>query len=186
MQHFCIINKVIVIKFQFYLLNDYLPLTKNTLKAMKFKKISHFNYETLRKTFQKILLDKLYSLLGKAFYSTKCVLYKKHNNGFYVYAHPKQFPNIQKGTEYIMQYSGKPDMAESRIISIHYTNDLITYWYDDHKTNKRITVTEYVFEFIAKIIRHIPDKNFKTIRYYGIYSLKNHKYKNFIYNLFTH
>lgn len=150
-----------------------------TNKTMKFKKVTHFNYETLRKTFQKILLDKLYRLLGKSFYKTKCELYKKHNNGFYVYAHPKQFNNIQKGTEYIMRYSGKPAMAESRIISIDYDRDLITYWYDDHKTNKRMTVTEHVFEFIAKIIRHIPDKNFKTIRYYGIYSLKNHKYRNF-------
>lgn len=65
-----------------------------------------------------------------------------------------------------MHYSGKPAMAESRLISIDYSHSLIPYWYDDYKTNKRITITEHVFEFIAKIIRHIPDKNFKTIRYY--------------------
>lgn len=72
-------------------------------------------------------------------------------------------------------------MAESRIISIDY--DLITYWYDDHKTNKRITVTEHVFAFIAKIIRYIPDKHFKPIRYYDIYSLKNHRYTDFFVKL---
>src|SRR5690606_14310465 len=27
-----------------------------------------------------------------------------------------------------------------------------------------------VEEFIARLIRHIPDENFKTIRYYGVYS----------------
>ena len=42
---------------------------------------------------------------------------------------------------------------------IDYDNDTITYWYDDHKTNKRITVTEHVFYlklydiFLISIIR---------------------------------
>lgn len=147
-------------------------------KHLKFKKNDYFDYKSLRKTFQKILLDKLYKKLGSSFYSIKCNLYKEHNNGFYVYAHSKQFSNIQKGVEYVMRYSGKPAMAESRIININYKNNTITYWYDDHKTNKRITVTEHVYKFIAKLIRHIPDKNFKTIRYYGIYAAKNHKYEN--------
>jgi len=28
-------------------------------------------------------------------------------------------------------------------------------------------------EFIARIIKRIPDKNFNTIRYYGLYSRRN-------------
>ena len=85
---------------------------KNT--SISFKKYDHFNYET----FQKILLDKLYNLFGPSFYFTKCRLYKEYNNGFYVYAHNRQFSNIQKGTEYVMRYSGKPAMAESRILML--------------------------------------------------------------------
>lgn len=154
-----------------------------TNKTMKFKPYSHFNYLSLRKTFQKILLDKLYKIIGSSFYFLKCKLYKEKKNGFYVYAHPRQFSDIQKGTEYIMRYSGKPAMAESRIVDIHYDTDMITYWYDDHKTDTRVIVTEHIFEFIAKIIRHIPDKHFKTIRYYGIYSLKNHRYTDFFVKL---
>ena len=42
-------------------------------------------------------------------------------------------------------------MAESRITNVDYNNDLITYWYDDHKTHKRVTVTEHVFDPFAKI-----------------------------------
>ena len=42
-------------------------------------------------------------------------------------------------------------MAESRITNVDYNNDLITYWYDDHKTHKRVTVTEHVFDLFAKI-----------------------------------
>lgn len=155
-----------------------------TNKLMKFKKYTHFNYESLRKTFQKILLDKLYNHIGSSFYKIKCRLYRQHNNGFYVYAHPKQFRNIKNGVEYIMRYSGKPAMAESRIINVDYSNDSITYWYDDHKTNKRITITEHIFDFIKKIIIHIPNKNFKTIRYYGLYSAKNHKYSDYFIRLY--
>lgn len=155
-----------------------------TNSSMKFKSIKHFNYESLRKTFQKILLDKLYNHFGTSFYKIKCELYKKLNNGFYVYAHKKQFTDIKKGIEYILRYSSKPAMAESRITSIDYKNDTITYWYDDHKTNKRIIVTEHPFEFIAKLIRHIPNRNFKMIRYYGIYAAKNHKYQSYINKMF--
>ncbi len=128
-------------------------ITKGGLKNSStfFKKYNHFNYETLRKTFQKILLDMLYNLFGPSFYFTKCRLYKEYNNGFYVYAHDRQFSNIQKGTEYVIRYSGKPAMAESRITNVDYDNDLITYWYDDHKTHKRVTVTEHVFDLFAKI-----------------------------------
>ncbi len=93
---------------------------------MKYKHITHFNYATLRKTFQRILLDKLYKRIGKSFYPIKCKLYKIHDNGFYVYAHQKQFSNIQKGIEYVMRYFGKPAMAESRIINIDTEKDIIT------------------------------------------------------------
>ncbi len=36
----------------------------------------------------------------------------------------------------------------------------------------------HIFEFIARIIRHIPEKGFKTIRYYGFYASKSHKLYN--------
>lgn len=150
-----------------------------TNSSFKFKKITHFNYETLRKTFQKILLDKLYNHFGKSFYNTKCALYASNKNGFYVYAHPRQFKNLEKGIEYVLRYAGKPAMAESRITNIDYDNDTISYWYEDHTTKKRIDVTEHVYSFISKLIRHIPDENFKMIRYYGIYAAKNHKYQKF-------
>lgn len=121
-----------------------------------YKKYTHFNYESLRKVFQKILLDKLYNFFGPSFYKTKCVLYKTHNNGFYVYAHDKQFKDVNKGLEYILRYSGKPAMAESRITNVDYDFDVISYWYQDHKTNKKVFVYEHVYEFLAKLIHHIP------------------------------
>ena len=36
----------------------------------------------------------------------------------------------------------------------------------------------HIFEWISRLIRHIPDRNFKTIRYYGIYASREHKLYN--------
>ncbi|MEW9701702.1 transposase [Paenibacillus sp. SI8] len=51
-----------------------------------------------------------------------------------------------------------------------YDGEYVTFRYHD-KTDgqdKRETVT--VEEFISRLIRHIPDEQFKTIRHYGVYS----------------
>ena len=62
-------------------------------------------------------------------------------------------------------------IALRRIIS--YDGKLVTFKYFDKKEKKEKTETIDVMEFIARIIRHIPDRNFKTIRYYGLYSRRN-------------
>lgn len=42
--------------------------------------------------------------------------------------------------------------------------------YHDKTSGEEKTEKLTVEEFIASVIRHIPDENFKTIRYYGVYS----------------
>lgn len=57
-------------------------------------------------------------------------------------------------------------MAQSRIIN--YDGTYVTYYYERHEDGKRIEETIHVYEFIKLLIKHIPDKNFKVVRYYGI------------------
>ena len=64
-------------------------------------------------------------------------------------------------------------MAQSRILNV--INDSITFWYNRHEDNKRIEETISIDEFIKRLIIHIPDEQFKMIRYYGIYA---RRYKN--------
>ena len=45
----------------------------------------------------------------------------------------------------------------------------------DEEKEGRVIVTEHVYEFIKKLIIHIPNREFKTIRYYGLYSSKGRK-----------
>ena len=72
----------------------------------------------------------------------------------------------------MMRYAGRPAMAESRIISYDKDSDKVSWWYDDHTTGERITVNETGRELLGKMFIHIPDKNFRMVRYYGFYSNK--------------
>lgn len=144
-----------------------------------FKPLKYFNYELLRKSFMKCLLDLLHQELGNTFYKEKCELYQQLEHGFYVHTPntSKDFKNHQELTKYVLRYTGRPAMAESRLLDVD-DQDMVSYFYEPHEDdhlpeNERtgpVEVYEHVYEFIKKLMVHIPDYQFKTIRYYGLYS----------------
>ena len=48
---------------------------------------------------------------------------------------------------------------------------MVTFWYKDNDGLTHV-VSMDVFEFIEALIQHIPDRQFKMIRYYGAYVRK--------------
>lgn len=74
----------------------------------------------------------------------------------------------------MMRYAGWPVMAESRLISYDRENDEVSWYYEDHKTEERIEVNETGKQLLEKMIIHIPDKDFRMVRYYGFYNNKCH------------
>ena len=147
-------------------------LGNNTLKKMDF-----IPFNMLRKRFQKILLDLLEKDIGKAkFKKIKDKVYSVSNNGFYVRAKKSEFPNSKKAISYVLRYCGRPCFAQYRIIDVD--NDFITFWYQRHEDDNFVVEKIHIFEFIARLIRHIPEPQFKTIRYYGFYASKKHKLYN--------
>ena len=79
--------------------------------------------------------------------------------------------------EYAVRYTGKPAIAESRIID--YDGKYVTFWYQRHEDDKYIVEQIHVYEFIKRLIIHIPEKGFKTTRYYGFYSKHHKQEKNY-------
>lgn len=79
-----------------------------------------------------------------------------------------QLKNAQFTTSYIGRYAKRPAMAESRIKD--YDGQFVTFEYQDKTEKIHNTITLPVKEFITRLIRHIPDKNFRQIRYYGLYA----------------
>ena len=152
-----------------------------------YKKVNYINYEQLRKSFMKALFDCLSEHTdvfgGKdKFYNIKNKIYKNRQNGFYVYAPPQKANSKDKnGTQqvvtYILRYTGRPVMAQSRIEAYDKETQIIMYWYEPHEGGDIKHITENVFVFIGKLIQHIMPSHFKSIRYAGIYAAKDHKYR---------
>lgn len=142
-----------------------------------FRFVKLINFKALRYRWQKLLLDYLSSNLPSyelpKFKRLKNEIYKEYNNGFYVYAKPDDISSIKQTINYVVRYTGRPAMAQSRILD--YDGSYVTYYYERHEDGKRIEEKIHVYEFIKLLIKHIPDKNFKVVRYYGIYA-KEHKY----------
>lgn len=136
------------------------------------KKMDFIPFDMLRKRFQKILLDLLEKNIGKQnFRSLKNKVYSTSKNGFYVRAKKNENLGTKQNINYVLRYCGRPAFAASKILKIE--DDYITFWYQRHEDNFFVVETIHIFEFIKRIIIHIPEYQFKTIRYYGFYSKKS-------------
>lgn len=114
---------------------------------------------------------------SKKIRALKNKLYKDKDKGFYVHA-KTEIKSTKIAAKYIGRYVGRPAIAESRILNYNGIN--VIYKYTRHEDNKEVIETVHVHKFIKKLIIHIQEKNFKMIRYFGIYSRRNKRQNNFI------
>jgi hypothetical protein len=131
------------------------------------KHFNHINYEGLRTSWMFTLLKRLSCKISDLSFKVLVDnLYKTKDNGFYVHSPP--IKNFNAGAiNYIVRYTGKPALAQSRITD--YTGEYVTFTYTPHGSDELVAETLHVFEFIKKLIIHIPERNFKMIRYQGFY-----------------
>lgn len=141
-----------------------------------YKKLPFIPYDMLRKRFRTTLLSSLEKIIGKDnFRAIKNDIYSKNENGFYVFARPDSCKNVKSTVKYVIRYSGKPAIAESRITA--FDGEYVTFWYDSHETGERVIETIHVYEFFKRLIIHISDRYFNNIRYYGFYSKEHSVFK---------
>lgn len=148
------------------------------------KNWNYFNYEQMRKSFQKALLDRMVKRINTIeFRKVKHDIYSISKNGFYVHGpkHNDQKIKTKKDiVKYVVRYAGHPAISESRILSIDYVNKTVTYYFDPHEDSDGHTtqkkgrqfITESIFDFMKKLIVHIPENGKHNIRYYGFYANK--------------
>lgn len=144
-------------------------------KSGKWRGKSHFNYTFLRNAFRTVLLNLMQQKLGSSFKKVKARCYREHKHGFYVYAKPNKC-KPKEVLKYIGRYLGRPVIATSRIIN--YDGNFVTFKYNRHEDNKLVFEKLPVMDFIKRLIRHIPEKHFKMVRYYGIYARHRESDKN--------
>lgn len=158
-----------------------------------YKRFSFFPYEYLRITFQNKLFHNIYihardniksSKLSQTLYKLCQELKKKYPSGYYFFGpqinkDETTIRDIKSLTNYIARYASHPPISERRIIKLDTDNNTVTWYYDPHEDDDikekkdklgRKIITEDVFSFMGKLIKHIPDKGFQLIRYYGFYS----------------
>ena len=130
-----------------------------SLKKDKIKTFHHFNFIKLRKTFQFELIRLIQEAGGLKKPEEKNRLYKDHPKGFYVYAKFKSPDNasndassnknskdIQGCVNYFIRYAGRPAMAENRITEYNKGSKTVSWFYNDHKDEKRYDVTDNVID----------------------------------------
>ena len=96
--------------------------------------------------------------------------------GFYVWVHKAGRINHPKLiARYLGRYVRHPAIANSRLI--YFNGKDVGFFYEEHKEGQiiRHDVTLQVDDFISALLQHIPEPQFKMIRYYGTYARRTKK-----------
>lgn len=140
-------------------------------KNGEWKSYDYIPFEMLRKQWQTVVLKLIRRNLNekdkKQVQGRLQQAYSNNGEGFFVHA-PRQKGNVRAQLGYIGRYMRRPAIAVKRIVD--YDGEYVEFRYHDKTDGKEKTERITVEEFISRLIRHIPDENFKTIRYYGVYS----------------
>jgi hypothetical protein len=143
-------------------------------KHKEWNPVSYIPYEYLRKSWQKLLCDLLQEWYPCDQETKHLIndLYRRYNNGFYVNAETKM-KDAKGAAKYIGRYLARPAIAEYRIVE--YDGKNVHYWYEDHRTGKRIDRKVSVFRFIYYLLQHIPPKHFRMVQRFGLYCRQKNK-----------
>jgi hypothetical protein len=126
------------------------------------------NYAALRKLWQYECLIALRAVMTRSAETNKLIdrLFRTYQKGFYVHAEPR----VEEGqgiSRYIGRYIRHPAIADARIVA--YDGITVTFFYEDHE-GLRHEQRWPVLEFIHGVVRHIPPRQFKMVRYFGLYA----------------
>ncbi len=77
----------------------------------------------------------------------------------------KQSKDHKRNVKYLGKYLKRPPISETKIL--HYDGQSVTYKFFEHTSKQYQTKTLPVLEFIGRLVTHIHDKYFRSIRYYG-------------------
>ena len=129
----------------------------------------YISYDAFHKKWQYEVLTSLKKYLPKEFID---FLFDKYPNGFVAYLKPEKIISSKRLAQYIGRYVRHPAIANSRIVA--YNGEAVKFYYKDHQEQIHYKIM-LADDFISAIIQHIPEKNFRLVRYYGAYSRRKKK-----------
>ena len=156
------------------------------LKNGQFKEYAFIPAESIKARFKTILLHKLRRefVAGKLYVSPslKRIWLKKFRTAVFYEVQNKlwekewylwigeKLDNATHSVAYIGRYAKRPCLSEARIIAYEKDLDLVRFNYRDKLTKENVGLDLRIDEFIGALVRHIPEKHFNMIRYYGMYA----------------
>lgn len=135
----------------------------------------YFDYQILRNKWRYILLTSLKKALiqdPEALKTIEEVFQKTASFGFIARAKKEKVRKIDI-IGYLIKYVASPPIALYRISG--YDGEYVQYWYREHPTDRKVYAKVSAYEFIARLIQHIPPKGLKLIRHYGLYARNKFK-----------
>ena len=143
-------------------------------KTKLWREITYLPYFLLRLKWKLYALDIITKCAEKTIDNQillESLHYHRYRQGFNVKVIKTKIPKKEL-VRYIARYIRHPAISDRRIVG--YDGKNVTIVCEDKDEGKKWYVTFTVDEFITRLIQHIPSKNFKMIRYYGLYSrIKN-------------
>lgn len=100
------------------------------------------------------------------FYEVQNILWKKE---WYLWV-GEELNNVNHAVSYIGRYAKRPCLSEAKIIAYEKELNLVRFSYRDKLTKENTSLSLTTHEFIGALIRHVPEKGFNMIRYYGMYA----------------
>jgi putative transposase/transposase-like zinc-binding protein len=80
----------------------------------------------------------------------------------------ERLTDAKRVVRYIGRYTKRPAIAESKILA--YDGECVTFTYQEHRMTRPELLRLSALAFIERVILHIPDVNFRIIRYGGFYA----------------
>lgn len=133
-------------------------------------------FKSLHKKWMWLICEALKEYFPKtAYYSNlfDAIWAKYGREGFVVEICKPTLYNKKELATYIARYVRHPAIADSRIM--YFDEKVVAFYYIDHKTKNRKDIAMPVYEFMSALLQHIPERQFKMIRYYGAYARRNKK-----------
>jgi hypothetical protein len=126
----------------------------------------------LRTSFRKLAIPADLDFEGKN--ATHWNAFLNHHYNRHWHVHLKDPTKDAKHTvEYLGRYLNRPPVSYSKID--HYNDSAIVYRYLSHQTKQHETITFTPEDFVKAFTRHIHEKWFRVVRYYGFLANRVHK-----------
>jgi hypothetical protein len=137
----------------------------------RWQPVSYFDTRKLRKRWQYHVLTALKRAVKGTRYSRNWSgklgrMFREYPSGFDCHAMPEKAP-VERLVIYLCKYVSSPPISIRRIED--YDGQQVTFRYEDHRRGL-VRETLSAVAFIRRMIQHLPAKNFRMVRYYGIYA----------------